>query len=101
MQLQFQDVLATRCVSNNSTTSHPMFLRRMKHKAKLLSSSGSLQHIEDECEVESQGSLDSGIRQGNLRYLTSSNSVVEAEVQGTLKTGRALGFGMLRTCRCW
>ncbi|KAJ6855659.1 hypothetical protein NC651_040338 [Populus alba x Populus x berolinensis] len=26
-----------------------MFLRRMKHKAKLLSSSGSLQHIEDEC----------------------------------------------------
>jgi len=83
-----------------------MFLRRMKHKAKLLSSSGSLQPIEDECEVESQGSLDSGIRQGTLRcvtssYATASNSVVEAEVQGTLKTGQALGFGMLRTCRCW
>ena len=83
-----------------------MFLRRLKHKAKLLSSSGSPQHIEDECEVESQGSLDSGIRQGNLRclttsYATASNSVVEAEVQGTLKTGQALGFGMLRTCRCW
>ncbi|KAJ6859245.1 hypothetical protein NC652_041512 [Populus alba x Populus x berolinensis] len=69
-----------------------MFLRRLKHKAKLLSSSGSLHSI-----------LKMNVRWNPKAHWTleSDKGIFVAEVQGTLKTGQALGFGMLRTCRCW
>lgn len=65
---------------------------------KLITSIGSLQQSEDVCEVESESSMDSGIRQGNVRFLTSSwaassESVVETGVQGLLEAGQELGFG--------
>ncbi|KAJ6920616.1 hypothetical protein NC651_014261 [Populus alba x Populus x berolinensis] len=60
---------------------------------KLITSIGSLQQSEDACEVESESSMDSGIRQGNLRFLTSS--------WDCWKLGRNWDLGILRTCRCW
>ncbi|KAJ6718703.1 hypothetical protein OIU79_006551 [Salix purpurea] len=100
--IMIRNMPAAGCKSIIPATSLQMVLRRRKRKAKLVTSVGSLQQSEDVCEVESESSMDSGIRQGNLRFSTSScaaasESVVETEVQGILEAG----IGMLRTCRSW
>ncbi|KAJ7002809.1 hypothetical protein D5086_006105 [Populus alba] len=62
-------------------------------KVELFSFNGSLQPVDDECEVESPGSLDSRIRKGNLRYIITYSSaataecIVEDEVQRMLFAG--------------
>ena len=98
MQSQIQNMPAAGCKSIIPPLSHQMLLGRRKHMEKLITSIGSLQQSEDVCEVESESSMDSGIRQGNVRFLTSSwaassESVVETGVQGLLEAGQELGFG--------
>jgi hypothetical protein len=57
-----------------------MTLRRRKRKMKLLSTNGSVEHLMDDQGEDSTDSLESGIKQGNIRNAQRGFSEMKTEL---------------------